>query len=261
MTRRIAAGLLIGAGCLVGAVDALATELTRVPTSRLVSKPQLQFGLSQSVRGTEQVTLLVHQPSAGEPFPVASISASPGHVSIQRLAVPGAKGIPADLGVASAEHLYVLALRQDPEARFCLADIGRQCDPGKRGYSHAELLRRLLELRRSAVQRAGHEAKAVLPWRMVTMSRAATAAADHDHVAVRIVHDRRPMEGATVFFHRAPHSSCVGKAGADGVAACELVDQHGHTDGEHDDEGPVVVTYPGDIRRDLVLVPSTVVLK
>ena len=261
MTRRIAAGLLIGAGCLVACGGAMAAELSRVPASRLVSKPHLQFGLSQSVTGVEQVTLLVHRPAAGEPLPLARISARPGHVSIQRLAAPGGKAMPAEVSLAVTEHLYVLALRQEPEARFCFADVGKRCDPAKGGYSHTQLLRKLLDLRRSAIGRAGNEAKAVLPWRMVTMSRTATAAADHDHVAVRIVHDRRPMEGATVFFHRAPHSSCVGKAGADGIAACELVDQHGHADGEHDDEGPVVVTYPGDIRGDVVLVPSTLVIK
>jgi hypothetical protein len=260
MTRRIAAGLLIGAGCLVAEGASGATQLSRVPGSRLVSKPELRFGLSQSVQGTDQVTLLVHQPAAGEPFPLARISTSPGHVFIERLAAPAGKAPKADVNVAVTEHLYVLALRQEPEARFCLADIGKRCDPARQGYSQAELLRRLIEARRSALKR-GDQAKAALPWRMVTMSPAAPAAADPDHVAVRVVHDRRPMEGATVFFHRAPHSSCVGKVGADGVAACELVDQHGHADGEHDDEGPVVVTYPGDIRKDVVLVPSTLVMK
>ena len=51
------------------------------------------------------------------------------------------------------------------------------------------------------------------------------------------------------------------RAGGDGLATCQLVDQHGD-DESHSEEGkvPVVATYPGDVRAGRVLVPTTLVL-
>jgi hypothetical protein len=203
----------------------------------------------------------MHQPAVGESFPVAAIQASQGHVSLHRFALPKGTADAVDLQIATLENLYVLALRQDAEARFCLAAETQRCDAAKDGYSHAELLRALVQARDSALTRASRD-KPGIPWRVISMAPAPPAGADADQVGVRVMRDERPMEGAAVFFNRAPHSGCSAKTNADGVATCELVDQHGDGDShaEHD-RTPVVVTYPGDVRADLVLVPTTLVMQ
>jgi hypothetical protein len=54
----------------------------------------------------------------------------------------------------------------------------------------------------------------------------------------------------------------VAKSREDGLAVCHLVDQHGDDDAHADDgDVPVVATFPGDVRADRVLVPTTLVLQ
>jgi hypothetical protein len=73
----------------------------------------------------------------------SSRSGQQTHVSVHRLPLPEAAGDRGDLNIATLEYLYALTMRQDPEARFCLAGGGQRCDVAKNGYSHAELLREL----------------------------------------------------------------------------------------------------------------------
>jgi hypothetical protein len=277
VSRRLKGGLVIGAACLLATACALGERVsqpavsdlpvvipgagTRVPSSTLVSRRYLQFRLFQGQWRASPVTLLMHQPAAGESFPVAAIQASQGHVSFYRLPLPKGTADATDLHISTLENLYVLALRQDAEARFCLAAAAQWCDAAKDGYSQAELLRALAQERGSALARASGD-KPGIPWRVISMVPATPAGGDADQVGVRVMRDERPMEGATVFFNRAPHSGCVAKTKADGIATCELVDQHGDGDSHaEDDRTPVVVTYPGEVRADLVLVPTTLVMQ
>ena len=123
--RRSKAGVVVAAGLLTAAC-AVPTGVqvpdgarySRVPTSTLVSRRDLQFTLAQVQRGDERTTLLVHEPSQGEAAPVAAISASRtdplAPVTLRRLST----GADTDLHVATLEHLYSLALHQDAAARF-----------------------------------------------------------------------------------------------------------------------------------------------
>jgi len=166
-------------------------------------------------------------------MPVGSISGA--RHSIQR-------GLSSDLHVTTIEQLYVVAMRLDP-LEIATAD-----------RSHADLLRDIAAARQAA--------GVGVPWRVVSLARAPVAKADDDEVSVRVFGDHGPIEGFSVFFHRAPHMGCVAKSGKDGVAACHLVDQHGHEEEHagHADE-PVVVTFPGDVRADRVLLPTTLVMR
>jgi hypothetical protein len=251
------AACLLTAACALGNVSDLPVVVSsagsRVPGSTLVSRRDLQFRVFQGQWRGSPVTLLMHQPAVGESFPVAAIQASQGHVSLHRFALPEGTADAVDLQIATLENLYVLALRQDAEARFCLE--------AKDGYSHAELLRALVQARDSALARASPD-KPGIPWRVISMAPAPPAGGDADQVGVRVMRDERPMEGAAVYFNRAPHSGCSAKTNADGIATCELVDQHGDGDSHAEHDGtPVVVTYPGDVRVDLVLVPTTLVMQ
>jgi hypothetical protein len=277
VSRRIRGGLGIGAACLLTAACALGERVSplapsdlpvvvysagsRVPGSTLVSRRDLQFRLFEGQWRGSPVTLLLHRPAVGDSFPVAVIQVSQKHVSFYRLPLPKVTADAADLQVATLENLYVLALRQNAEGKYCLTAVSQSCDAAKDGHSHAELLRALARERESALTRASRD-KPGIPWRVISMIAAPPAGGDADQVGVRLMRDERPMEGATVFFNRAPHSGCFAKTNADGIATCELVDQHGDGDShaEHD-RTPVVVTYPGDVRADLVLVPMTLVMQ
>lgn len=236
-----ASGLLAGA-CLLAAASAFGKlEGTPLPRSTLISRPDLQFSLVQRQREGQAVTLLVHAPVQGDPVPVAALRATGDGLSIERL--PASK----DIEVDTLERLYVLALRQEPLATYEL--------DGKR-HSHAELLRTLAEARQAALpQRDGK------PWKVISMSPAVTDGQGNDLVAVRVTLDRRPMAGASIYFNRAPHSSCVAKSGVDGIAACQLVDQHGDEGDADEDKAAVTATFGGDVGKDRVLVPITGVVR
>ena len=69
------------------------------------------------------------------------------------------------------------------------------------------------------------------------------------------------MEGASVYFNRAPHSGCSARSLPDGIATCLLVDQHGDEDSHsEDDKVSVLATFPGEVRPERVLLPTTLIM-
>lgn len=268
MSRRVAAGLAFTAGCLLTACQTVAPpgldtvrEYAAAPASRLVSRRDLQFKVAEVEQGTSRLMVLAYQAPGGKPSPVAALSSSRSgdetHVSVQRLPLPEAGDDQANLDVAAIEHLYTLVMRQDPEARFCLTSGNQRCNAAKDGHSHSALLQ---ELARARQQAAGGAGRTTIPWHIVSLAPSAMKHADSDEVSVRITSDLGTMEGVTVYFNQAPHSSCVAKSGEGGVAACHLVDQHGD-DASHagHEKAPVVATFPGDVRVERILLPTTLV--
>jgi hypothetical protein len=273
VSRRFVAGLLMGAGGLLAAAcamqptpvavdfDVARAPRSAAPRSTLVTRQDLKFTLAREQRDKSEVTFLVHEAASGAPLPVAAIVSSASgtvhSVSMQRLRLPEGADT-GDLEIAILEHLYVLAVQQDPQASFCLSRPGEGCDT-RNGESHAALLRELVETRQRALQ-AKHGGKPGAPWHVVSMAPSAVRAHDADDVAVSVATDGKPLAGANVFFSRAPHSGCAAKSDARGLARCELVDYHGD-DGDGDGANtPVVATYSGDVRTARVLVPTTFVL-
>ncbi|MEO6746776.1 MAG: hypothetical protein ABIN08_20040 [Caldimonas sp.] len=267
MNRRFRVGLALAAGCLLTAPcladwRAEGESLVYAPAlgSTLVSRPDLPFKLARVERGASRTMVLAYQAAGSKPVPVAAISSSAPEpdapVSVHLRWSADEPSDPPALKVAAFEYLYALALRQEPEARFCLAYGAQRCEAANGGSSHAELLRELVRARERAVERASPSS--AVAWHVVAM---APASIDGDQVSVRITSDRAPMVGATVIFNRAPHSGCVAKSGENGLARCVLVDQHGDDESHADhDKTRVVATFPGDVRGGRVLVPTTFVL-
>jgi hypothetical protein len=245
-----AAGCAFAAGCFALCTAHAAGAPVRMPRSTLVSKPQLPFALEREQRGSERIDTLLYKPATGEPLPVAVLSVAPAGVTLRRLPLPAENG---DLEVATAEHLYVLVMQEEPDARYCIGEAEVPCDATK-GTSHGDLLRQLVELRKRA--------KPSVPWQVVSMEPPPGRRPDADYVAVRLSVEGKPLVGGGVFFNRAPHSSCSAKTDRLGRAGCKLVDQHGH-EGAHGDEDHAAVTviYSGDVRPERVLVPTTYVLR
>jgi hypothetical protein len=244
--RRFSAAAGTAAACLLVASAALAENRSAsLPRSTLVSKPDLQFDLAHDRRGDAQVMALVHSPAVGKPLRVAEISTS-SHNVVSFSLLPGS--VNSAVKVGTIERLYVLALRQDPEARFSF-DEGKQ-------VSHAELLAGLVRARARAAQGLG---KGTVPWRVVSIA-GAPSGSDEDDVAAIVKDGQAPMKGVSLYFNRAPHSSCSATTGKDGVARCRLVDQHGDEEADHP-RAAVVATFPGDVRADRVLVPFTAIVR
>jgi hypothetical protein len=236
-----------------------------LPASTLVSHRDLQFEVAQVLRAGLRTTTLAYRSREGRPIPVAVITSSGGgpdaRVAIQRLAAP-APGVDARvLQVTVLEHLYGLTMRQDPEGRFCLSDGDKPCDAAQTGRSHPEVLRDLSAARAQALASAG-QSSAGAPWVSVWLSPSVDRGANPDQVSVRVALGQQPLSNTRVFFNRAPHSSCSAVSNAEGVATCVLVDQHGD-DGDEANEGavPVLVTFPGNVGSDQVLLPTTTILK
>ena len=240
------------------------TVYSQVTASKLVSRPDLEFKLAELQWESYRVTFLLHQPSGREPSPVAVMSSfqagNKAHVWFQRLAPSGLDADRSGMEIATIEHLYGLALGQNPEAGFCLTGFGRGCGRVDDDYPHAELLRELSEARQRAMTRA-HRSGSNVPWRVVSMAGAPPNSGNDDQVAVRVFSEGGPIEGASVFFNRAPHSGCSARSLPDGLATCLLVDQHGDDDSHsEDDKASVLATFPGDVRPERVLLPTTLVM-
>jgi len=129
----------------------------------------------------------------------------------------------------------------------------------KNSRSHPEVLRELARARQHAASQV-KRANNIVPWQVVALGPAAADNAGPDTASVRITSDNTAMDGATVVFNRAPHSGCVARSAADGVAVCELVDQHGDADSHDEGKVPVLATYPGEVRADVVLLPTTLMM-
>jgi hypothetical protein len=274
-------GLFIGAACLLTAacasvtplapsrdrvVDAAVEEASHggrglpLPRSTLISRPELPFDLVSLERDKKHIEVLRYRPAGAPPSSVAAI--------VETMSVDGSASVsflqlmsPApDLDVAVLERLYVLAIAQEPRARFCLGDATRRCDHAQGGVSHAEFLHELVRARERAVHAASDVAR-LAPWHAVSMTAAKPPSGDVDDVAVNVAADERPLAGVSLYFNRAPHSGCVAKSDERGYATCRLVDQHGDAESEPDAGNvPVTVTFPGDVRPGYVLVPSTFML-
>jgi hypothetical protein len=246
--RKVRASLGFGAACLLTAIPLFASEGAPVPRSTLVTRPDVPFRLVRGQWQGQPATLLAYTPSAGKALPVAAISESPERISVRRLPLPS--GVEAAVEVAAWENLYVVALRLEGEGAYCYAEGEKRCDAS---ISHGQLLHRIVEARQSARPR--------MAWQMVSISSTRTDAADADLVGVRVALAGKPLEGANIYFNRAPHSGCSAKSDAEGLATCRLVDQHGD-DGDADEaNAAVVATFSGDVSRERVLVPSTEIVR
>jgi len=240
---------------------ALPATSLRLTSSKLVSKRDLEFRRADEQWRSFRLTFLMYKPDAGHrPAAVAVISSfhvgKKEHIWLQRISRGRSGAQAADIHIAALEHLYGLALAQNPHAEFCLNGYGHTCTAPASDYPHPRLLREIAEARERAIVSANATSIAV-PWRNVTMT-SQPKGASGDRVGVRVTDHGVPLEGATVFFNRAPHSGCHAKSSSDGIVTCDLVDQHGDEDSHEGQEHvPILATFPGDVQADRILLPTT----
>lgn len=229
-------------------------ELT---ASTLVSRPAIQFTLEQQQTAGREVVTLMHAPSGAEPRGVAviEISDSAGRTQIALRLQARARTDP-EVAVSTLERLYTLALQLDPEARFCFARAARACHASTTKGTHAEVLRQIALARQMALAQAKLPGT---PWSVVVISQTPRSQQGTHRASARVTLAGKPLTDTRIHFSRAPHSACFAKTGADGVASCELVDQHGDED-EHGSGNEVVATYPGDVTRERILPPTTTIV-
>jgi hypothetical protein len=117
----------------------------------------------------------------------------------------------------------------------------------------------VLQALADARNRAAARVPAAVLWRVVEMRGIPTGTGDADVVGVRVTSQRMPLEGVSIYFDRAPHSLCAARSRADGAAICRLEDPHGEADAHEGNAMPVVATFPGSVRADVTLLPTTYV--
>lgn len=251
--RPAAVCALLAAAAIVHAASPPAPDFRPAPRSTLQTQREPAFAVARWQQGVQVTTLLARQRAGDSPLPVMRLvqegQGTEGRVSIQHLDDAGA----ADL--ATLEQVYVLLMRQDPLARYCLGAAAPPCDAAGASMSHARALQVLAAQR----ERAAADVSTAVPWRIVEMHGAQRRPGDPDFVGVGALGPQGPLAQATLYFNRAPHSICAARTAADGQASCRLEDQHGDGD-QHDHASAVVVTYPGEVRPDRVLLPTTYVL-
>ncbi len=228
------------------------------PRSMLLSSPGIEFGLAQTQHDAVQTTVVARREGDGGVRPVARLvrrqQGAQEHVTIEPNvpARPGARRRTAERAVL--EQLYTLVLRMDPQASYCLKLADTACESGD-ALSHARALQMLAEVRAQAVD----DGPAIVPWRVVDMVSLPVRSWDADVVGVRVVGRDGPIQGVSIYFNRAPHSLCIARTGADGVASCRLQDQHGD-EHQHDHAAAVMAVFPGDVQPERILPPTTFVL-
>lgn len=240
----------------------------------ILSSAQARFG-SALVRGhvplsVEEVewngasiSIVMHKLPGGDAHPVAVMVADPSpsqstRVLLMALALPDSVRPGPGLDVARDEHLYTLAFRQDADALYCVPSSSGGCEGGQY-VSQGEALQRLASRRECALAALPDSLRAELPrWRTVTLSLGDALPGPSARVSARVSDQDVPIAGAQVMFSRLPHSACAATTSADGTATCELADAHGHGDGHPEfDRAPVLVTFPGDLRGNPILLPTT----
>lgn len=229
-------------------------ELT---ASTLVSRPAIKFTLEQRESGGREVVTLMHAPGGAESTPVAVIEISGSSARTQiivRLKSPVSTDPEVEL--SALERLYTVALQLDPEAGFCFSNGRKTCGTSTARESHADLLRQIAAAREGVLARTR---LAGTPWRMVDVSSPPSDTRAPQRVSARFTLAGTPLRDTRIFFSRAPHSACVAKTGTDGVASCELVDQHADED-QHGDDRAAIATFPGDVTAERILPPITTIV-
>lgn len=253
------AGMLMAACAGDPLAPPAAVDLRPVMRSTLVSAPDLRFSAARWHGEGRSTTVLMRQHGAEAPVAFARLIESRDETrtlwAIQHRDLAGVDARDALPALASIEQLYAFVLRLEPQALYCMSSGRQPCNAALDGVSHDRMLLSLAALRERLQAATGPR----VPWRSVRMEAAPGSSWDVDVVGARAVGPGGPLEGVDVYFNRAPHSTCVARTRADGVARCRLVDQHGD-EHEHDHGAAVVVTYPGDVRADRVLLPTTHVL-
>lgn len=179
-------------------------------------------------------------------------------VQLAWLSLPDSARPAPGLDVARDEHLYTLAFRQAADASYCIPSNSGSCDGGQ-VLSQGEALQRVALHRECALAAQPPSVRVNAPrWRVVTISPQQALAGPKARVSVRLSDQDVALAGVQVLFSRLPHSACAATTQGDGTATCELADAQGHEGGHPEfDRAPVLVTFPGNVRGNPVLLPTT----
>lgn len=241
---------------------------TFLPASPVGSGSALVHGgLSLSVERIEwkaaAISVVMYKPAGGDAHPVAAMVVDSSEWRTKRvlltwLSLPDTVRPAPGLDLARDGHLYTMALLQDAEALYCVSSSSGNCDGGP-SRTQGEALQRIALHRECALAAQPPSARVDAPrWRVVTISAQEALPGARARVSARVSDQDKPLAGVQLVFSRLPHSACTATTQGDGTATCELSDAQGHEGGHPEfDREPVLVTFPGDLRGNPILLPTT----
>jgi hypothetical protein len=241
------------------------------PSSPLITDVRLRVKLANVEWAEHRLTLLIAEDTLVGPRLLALVSRRQGvssaDASYHWFPVSDNSARPHPLDLAALEHLYRFAVSHvaTDKFRFPVTRNGRadgRLESAKE-ISHALLLAQLATARQCvAVALAATGADPAKPWRTISID-SIPMATDKMVVAARVSDVSGPVAGAMISFSKAPHFDCSAKSDNTGLATCRLEDTHGHVEDAHGHEehghasARTVATYPGDIRTDFIMLPTT----
>jgi hypothetical protein len=251
----------------------IATTTKLVPSSPLITNPRLRIKLGNMEWAGHTFTLLIAKDASVGPRLLALVSSRQGvpsgDASYHWFPVSDHSARPDPLDLAALEHLYRLAVNHVATDKFRLSLVKEghadaRPAPGT-GMTHSQLLAHLASARQCiAVSLAAAGEERAKPWRTVNVE---PVPMEHDQmsVAARVSDMNRPLAGAVISFFREPHLDCSARSDRTGRASCRLEDSHGHGEDGHADpehghvSARTIATYPGEVRTEVLLLPTTAV--
>jgi hypothetical protein len=232
--------------------------------SKLFTEAPAEVTAETAASGAGTVTTLKRV--GGDSPVLASVSsattAAGPEFSIRWQRRPGPQPDAAELDLLGLERLYAHVLQLEPTARFRFeAPRGSTPSLKARGATQGDVLRAIAEARHRAARElaAARSALKPTPWRIVSLKAVRASKDSHpDQVTVRVLDAQgKPLAGALLGATRGADMMCQARSDARGVATCKLIDTHGHGPEEHEDDGPVIVTFPGVVGPGAIDLPTT----
>lgn len=248
-----------------------ATDAKLAPSSPLITNSKLRVKLANVEWAGHILTMVVADDTSVGSRLLALVSRREGvsssDASYHWFPVSDNSSTPHPLDLAALEHLYRFAVNHvaTDKFRFRVVKDGRADGRLQSGEekTHAQLLAQLASARQCVTDALGATgAEPAKPWRAVSI-RSIPTAADKMVVAARVSDVSGQVVGAMISFSRAPHFDCSAKSDSTGLATCRLEDTHGHGEDVHGhaDHGHAsantIATYPGDIRPEVIMLPTT----
>ncbi|MBU4610680.1 hypothetical protein IMZ29_09070 [Achromobacter sp. GG226] len=168
------------------------------------------------------------------------------------------QGVLANLVALEVLFAQVLTLETHARFRWVIAKAGHADGTDAQALAYPIVLRKIALARQCAAAAVSRATLAEpIPWQVARIdSPSVPTAAMDDSVSALLIGPEGPLAQRQLLFSRLPHLACSAKTDDLGQAACELADTLGHPTHPGFESAPNVVTFPGEVGADLIVLPT-----